>query len=189
MLDIGGKERPASGWLAASRLVRACTDGCRLVGAIGLAWATVLSVSCRHEQAPLESSPVERSAAMPRAAVDASQTTGESPEDPIDASLIELIGSPERFRGRWVRVIGYVALEFEGTAIFLHEEDYARGLVRNALWLDVERSAAALFPRPGYAVVEAQFAPDQHGHMSLFSGGLTRVGRLEAWAGRPTRAH
>lgn len=132
---------------------------------------------------------MERSAAMPRAAVDASQTTGESPEDPIDASLIELIGSPERFRGRWVRVIGYVALEFEGTAIFLHEEDYARGLVRNALWLDVERSAAALFPRPGYAVVEAQFAPDQHGHMSLFSGGLTRVGRLEAWAGRPTRAH
>lgn len=104
----------------------------------------------------------------------------------MDASLIELIGAPERFRGRWVRVIGYVVLEFEGTAIFLHEEDYARGLVRNGLWLDVDRNGASLPPRPGYAVVEAQFDPDQHGHMALFSGGLRRIGRLEAWAGRPT---
>jgi hypothetical protein len=187
MADSGATGRPLSGWIAAPQLVRARVDGCRLAGAL-LAWAAVLMASCRPEQTPSDVYPVERSAAMPIAVVDASQTTGNSPEDPADASLIELIGSPERFRGRWVRVIGYVVLEFEGTAIFLHEEDYARGLVRNGLWLDVDRNSTSLLPRPGYAIVEAQFAPEQHGHMSLFSGGLTRVGRLEAWAGRPKSA-
>jgi len=185
MADIGAMGRPLSSWIAASRLVRVRVDGYRLASAL-LAWAAVLIASCRHEQTPSEASPVQRPAVMPIAVVDASQTTGNSPEDPIDASLIELIGSPERFRGRWVRVIGYAVLEFEGTAIFLHEEDYARGLVRNGLWLDVDRNATSLLSRPGYAIVEAQFAPEQHGHMSLFSGGLTRVGRLEPWAGRPT---
>jgi hypothetical protein len=182
MADSGAMGRPLSGWIAVPQLVRARVDGCQ-AGAL-LAWAVVLIASCRSET-PSEVSPVERSAVMPIAVVDASQTTGNSPEDPVDASLIELIGSPERFRGRWVRVIGYVVLEFEGTAIFLHEEDYARGLVRNGLWLDVDRNSTSPLSRPGYAIVEAQFAPEQHGHMSLFSGGLTRVGRLEAWAGRP----
>lgn len=178
--------RPPSGWLAASRFVRVRADEHRLASALRFACGALLMASCRHEQAPSETSPVERSAPIPLAVVDASRAAGNAPEDPMDASLIELIGAPERFRGRWVRVIGYVVLEFEGTAIFLHEEDYARGLVRNGLWLDVDRNGASLLPRSGYAVVEAQFDPDQHGHMALFSGGLRRIGRLEAWAGRPT---
>jgi hypothetical protein len=82
-------------------------------------------------------------------------------------------------------VIGYVAMEFEGTAIFLHEEDYARAIVRNGLWLDRDPNGAFPFPQPGYAVVEGRYDPDQHGHMALFSGTLTQIGRLEPWAGRP----
>ena len=54
---------------------------------------------------------------MPLAVVDASLASGNSPEDPVDASLIELIGAPERFRGRWVRVIGYLPCNSDGTRL------------------------------------------------------------------------
>lgn len=107
-----------------------------------------------------------------------------SPDDPVDASLIELIAAPERFRNRRVRLIGYVVLEFEGTAVYLHEEDYTRAIMRNALWLDVSPSGAAPRSQPGYAVVEARFEPDRHGHMGLFAGALAEVSRTSPWPGR-----
>jgi hypothetical protein len=103
---------------------------------------------------------------------------GVSAEDPVDASLIELISSPERYRDRWVRVIGFVVLEFEGNAVYLHEEDFVHGITRNALWLRMESSGARPPTRSGYAIVEGRFASDEHGHMDLFSGALTKIGRI-----------
>jgi hypothetical protein len=102
----------------------------------------------------------------------------------VDASLIELISSPERYRDRWVRIIGFVVLEFEGNAVYLHEEDFVHGITRNAIWLDVESSGAPQLTRPGYAIVEGRFSADAHGHMGLFSGALTRIGRISPWAAR-----
>ena len=109
---------------------------------------------------------------------------GTSAEHPADASLIELISSPERFRGLWVRVIGYVVLEFEGNAIYLHEEDFTHSIMRNALWLEVGSNGTPTPERPGYAIVEGRFAADAHGHMGLFAGALTEIKRISPWAGR-----
>lgn len=32
-----------------------------------------------------------------------------------------------------------------------------------------------------YSIVEGTFDPDNHGHMSLFAGSLTKLGRLTRW--------
>ncbi len=42
-------------------------------------------------------------------------------------SLINLIATPERYHGKWVRVQGVANFEFEGNALFLHKEDYKLG--------------------------------------------------------------
>jgi len=64
-------------------------------------------------------------------------TTKDSVQTTTDVSIIQLISNPEKFDGKYVRLIGFVRLEFEGDAIYLHEDDYKYGLTRNGLWLDV----------------------------------------------------
>jgi hypothetical protein len=109
--------------------------------------------------------------------------TAVSPQ-PRDASIIELLAAPERFRGQVVRLIGFVTLESEGTAVYLHEEDYIRTIPRNAVWLDVARSDPPRLASPAYAIVEGRFDPDRQGHMGMFSGSLTTVSRITPWPGR-----
>jgi hypothetical protein len=94
-----------------------------LLGGLGLArlgayiWGGVFLIfSCRSESPPAAS---DAPSSVPPDEKDPLQTTspraGVSAEHPADASLIELISSPERFRGLWVRVVGYVVLVTQST--------------------------------------------------------------------------
>lgn len=98
--------------------------------------------------------------------------------------MLELISVPERFKDRWVRVMGLVVIEFEGNAIYLHAEDFEHSITRNALWLDLRDAHWAQPGGPGYAIVEGQFQPNVHGHLDLFSGAISHVQRLIPWPGR-----
>jgi hypothetical protein len=151
--------------------------------------AATLSVCCRSEpQASAEPSPTPRQAEerlTPGAGTPPDpELTPSSPQQPREVSIIELLASPERFRGQLVRLIGFVTLESEGTAVYLHEEDYMRTITRNAVWLDVARSDSPRLARPAYAIIEGQFDPARQGHMGMFSGTLTRVSRITPWPGR-----
>lgn len=58
------------------------------------------------------------------------------PDDTVqDVSLIQLIAQPEKFEGKRVRFIGFLRIEFEGNAIYLHREDFDHGITKNGLWL------------------------------------------------------
>ena len=57
--------------------------------------------------------------------------------EPLDVSLVQLIANPKDYHGKIVRAIGFVRLEFEGNAIYLHQEDYKHGITKNGLWIDV----------------------------------------------------
>jgi len=100
--------------------------------------------------------------------------------------MLELISVPERFKDRWVRVMGFVVIEFEGNAIYLHAEDFEHSMTRNALWIDVRDAQLAHYKSPGYAIVEGQFQANVHGHLELFSGAISHVQRLIPWPGRTT---
>ena len=60
------------------------------------------------------------------------------PDDAVqDVSLIQLIAQPEKFEGTRVRLIGFLRIEFEGNAIYLHREDFDHGIAKNGLWVDL----------------------------------------------------
>lgn len=116
----------------------------------------------------------------------ASSSRASGPGD-MAVSLIQLIASPGSFDGKRVVVTGYVMLEFENTAVYLHESDARYGIFRNGLWLDVsvddEIRRAQLHGR--YAVIEATFSARRRGHLDVFSGSLEKVGRFEVVEPRP----
>lgn len=98
-------------------------------------------------------------------------------------SLVALIATPERYEGKKVQVIGYVVLEFEGTAVYLHEEDAKHLLTSNGLWLDFEKVTRSLVKnaeaQPQYAIIDGVFRGGMQGHMGLWSGSLTDLTRLD----------
>jgi hypothetical protein len=105
--------------------------------------------------------------------------------------VIQLIANPEKYDNQRVRVIGFLRLEFEGNAIYLHREDFNYGISKNALWIDVpknmtkEQTAAV---NNKYVICTGRFKAGMHGHVGMFSGKLTEITRLESWADRPRHA-
>jgi hypothetical protein len=105
-------------------------------------------------------------------------------DDLLPVSLIQLIATPEQYDGHVVRVIGFVHIEFEGNAIYLHREDYQHNIIANALWLDHPECMTGVKGKPlvsGYALVEGTFNAKNRGHMSLFSGAIEKIDRCHSW--------
>jgi len=101
----------------------------------------------------------------------------------LDVSLIQLIANPNRWDGKLVQVIGFINIEFEGNALYLHKEDWRRGLEKNALWLDLTlaRMGELLPLRRHYVIIRGRFDGKRYGHMSLFSGEITQIDRCDPW--------
>lgn len=102
-------------------------------------------------------------------------------------SLINLIATPEKYHGKWIRVQGVANFEFEGNALFLHREDFKIG-TKNAVWLSpstsalkVDEATLAKDFNGKYVVVEGIFDMNNHGHMDLFSGSINNVSRIASW--------
>jgi hypothetical protein len=55
---------------------------------------------------------------------------------PKDVSMVQLLAAPEKFHGKLVGVFGFLRLEFEGDALYLHREDDTQGVTRNVVWVD-----------------------------------------------------
>jgi hypothetical protein len=53
----------------------------------------------------------------------------------VHVSLIHLIANPEAFDGKPVSVMGFFRYEFEGTALYVHREDYEHALSKNGIWV------------------------------------------------------
>jgi hypothetical protein len=101
-----------------------------------------------------------------------------------EVSIVRLIATPERYDGKTIRLIGYLHLEFEGNAIYLHREDFDRGIFEDSVWINLPNDI-----NPGqrkavndhYVICTAKFVAGRHGHMGMFAGELEDVTRLEVW--------
>ena len=105
----------------------------------------------------------------------------------MTVSLVQLIAGPQNFDGKRVAVTGFVMLEAENTAVYLHESDAAYGIFRNALWLGVPlggESHRVRFHRR-YVVIEGIFNARRRGHGDAFSGSLEDISRFELVEPRP----
>ncbi len=106
-------------------------------------------------------------------------------------SMIELIANPEKFDGKRVFVEGFLHFEFEGNALYFHEEDYRGGLWQNGVSLGVTPAQ-----QKQYAVCESRncfvvgtFHAIKSGYGSLWSGHLNDITDIHTtitFAGKPT---
>ena len=62
-----------------------------------------------------------------------------SPGNPISVSAIQLISTPEKYDGKVIRVIGYLNLEFEGTALYCYKSDFENRIYKNSIWLEIPK--------------------------------------------------
>jgi hypothetical protein len=98
-----------------------------------------------------------------------------------DISLITLIAAPEKYNGRHVRVQGFLNLEFEGNAIYLHKDDYELHFSKNAVWVNTAGTAADVINYKAcnkhYVILEGTFSMDKRSGVS-YSGAITNITRI-----------
>lgn len=104
-------------------------------------------------------------------------------QDAVDVSLIRLIGSPRDYAGKLVRVVGYLHMQFEGNAIFLHQEDYERGVSMNGLSISAPPALVGELEKLSdtYVLIEGVFAPGRQGEFGQLSGGIVDINRVDSW--------
>ena len=104
-------------------------------------------------------------------------------DEPIFVSIIQLIANPEKYDGKIVSIIGFVNMEFEGNAVYLHSEDWQNILYSNSLWLeipkDIEKDKDKYNHR--YVVIVGKFNAKKHGHMGLWSGEIENIEHFKVW--------
>jgi len=107
------------------------------------------------------------------------------PDDTVqDVSIIQLIAQPEKYDGKRVRFIGFLRLEFEGNAIYLHREDFERAISSNGLWVNVSKDMTKHQQDEAnmhYVICVGVLRAKRHGHMGMFSAEISDVRRLEVW--------
>jgi hypothetical protein len=79
-----------------------------------------------------------------------------------------------------VRVIGFLQANFEATGIFLSEPDARNAVTKNGIWLEIEASDYATLTH-SYVIAEGTFDSTSRGHLSMWSGTIRNVTRLQAW--------
>jgi hypothetical protein len=57
-------------------------------------------------------------------------------DDAPQVSIIQLIATPAKFDHKKIRIVGYLHLEFEGNAIYLHEDDFRARISENSIWIN-----------------------------------------------------
>ncbi len=107
-----------------------------------------------------------------------------SSTEPSAVSMIALLASPQDYNGRSIRTTGFLCIEFEGNALYLHEEDYRYSMTKNALKLDLSREQEEHFKDLSlkHVLIEGTVeANRQSVERGMFTGSLKNITRLETW--------
>ncbi|OYU79010.1 MAG: hypothetical protein CFE23_15985 [Flavobacterium sp. BFFFF1] len=105
-----------------------------------------------------------------------------TPWNEFSISLIKLIATPEKYDGKRVQVIGYLNLEFEGEAIYLHEEDFKKSLSHNAVHVNFSKTTfndknLSDFNQK-YVIIAGTFRINSRGNLE---GEIENITRLDLW--------
>ena len=112
---------------------------------------------------------------------------GKPNQNAVPISIVSLIANPDRYHGKYVRVIGAINLEFEGNSICIHKDDVVERISKNCLWLTLNEKLLAVNTlklrkyNGKYVLLEGVFNAKNAGHLDLYSGSVDRVWRLMLW--------
>jgi hypothetical protein len=102
---------------------------------------------------------------------------------PVFVSMVSLLASPQKYDGKFIRVMGFLGLEPESRALYLHEEDYEYGLTKNSFAVKLkekqEEKARAFHKK--YVIVEGIFSANGPDAREMTSGAIFNISRLEGW--------
>jgi hypothetical protein len=99
-------------------------------------------------------------------------------------SIVQLIANPQLYDGKRIQIIGYLRLEYEGNALYLHREDFDQQISENAIWIDYPKDLTTEQKNAvnnKYVICEGIFHGNIHGHMDQFSGEISDMNRLQPW--------
>lgn len=96
--------------------------------------------------------------------------------------MIALLANPEKYDGHVIVTHGFLAVEFEGDAVYLHEEDYNRGFTKNSFALRLSDSQEKEFKKLNakYVVIEGTLHANGP-ESSEWSGAIGEITRAEEW--------
>jgi hypothetical protein len=101
-------------------------------------------------------------------------------QQPVRVSMIDLLSTRTNTMAR-VSVKGFLRLEFEGNALYLHREDIEQNLTDNTVWIEPAKlqtgKIRAISDR--YVIVVGKFEANKHGHMGPFGGTISSITRLD----------
>lgn len=103
----------------------------------------------------------------------------QSVDGPISISMIALLANPDKYNGKLVRIVGYVNIEYEGTAVYFHKEDKLFSIRKNAIALHLRKEDGNNTKNinGNYVLIEGVFDSNT-GHMGLFGGSIHSIKRL-----------
>jgi hypothetical protein len=100
---------------------------------------------------------------------------------------VSLIATPEKYDGKYVRVLGVAYLDSRNSinAVFLTREDKLKANSSNGVFLYLPSSGRKTDRlNNSFVVVQGIFRSGEKGHLRVFSGSLVDVDRLEAVVGK-----
>jgi len=103
-----------------------------------------------------------------------------SDELPERVSLTAVISNPEKYEGKKIAVTGWLHLEFEGNALYIHREDYVHSLSGNGIWVDAAPEHGPL--SDSYVIAYGTFTAKDKGHMGWWSGRLRNITTIKQWS-------
>lgn len=108
-----------------------------------------------------------------------------SPQINETTSMIQLISNPDKYHNKHIRLVAFLNIEFEGNALYLHQEDYKNDIYSNGIWLSVNEENKTLIKKNDlnkrYVLIEGVFNKENKGHMGMWQGSLEKVTRIISW--------
>lgn len=102
--------------------------------------------------------------------------------EPIDVGMVALLASPQKYDGKLIRTIGFMCIEFENDALYLHEEDYRYGENKNSFSLRLSDSQRKQFKALSLNRVVIEATVYANGlEATEWAGALGNIKRLELW--------
>jgi hypothetical protein len=108
--------------------------------------------------------------------------SGLQPEQYEEVSIINLIATPERYNNKLVRIVGYLNMEYENDAVYMHKEDYDLKISKNCIGVEIPRATRynqhVKDCNKKYVFVEGVFNMNRANEGS-FNSSITNINRLE----------
>lgn len=104
-------------------------------------------------------------------------------EQPTEASLVQLIATPEKFEGKTVSVVGFLVLTPERSVLYMRDEDYKHSILMNGIWVErndiVKKNIAQL--KLKYVKMVGVFST-KISNAGFLAGGITDVQQCIPWS-------